>query len=64
MIRSPCKDCPKKHLSKDKCISVCNRLKEIQKMDSSIEKWNEGCGIDYTVMYTFNIPPSLISSTS
>lgn len=42
----------------------CVQPKEIQKMDSSIEKWNEGCAIDYTVMYTFNIPASLTSGTS
>ncbi len=61
MIGSPCKDCPNKDLPKDKCINGCKKLKKIQKIDISIEKWNEGCGIDYTVIYTFNIPRSLTS---
>ena len=58
MISSPCKDCPKKNLPKDKCIKGCKLLKKMQEMDSSIDKWNKGCGIDYTEVYTFNIPPS------
>jgi hypothetical protein len=38
-------------------------LEAIQKMDSSSEKLNEGCGIDYTEEYGHDISSSLISST-
>ena len=62
MIGSPCKDCAKKDLPKDKCIKRCELLKEIQEMDSSFDKWNEGCGIDYAEVYTIYIPPSLASN--
>jgi hypothetical protein len=62
MIDSPCKDCPRKNLPKDKCVKKCQLLMAIQEMDSSFEKINEGCGIDYTEEYGFNIPESLILS--
>jgi len=63
MICSPCKDCPRKHLPKDKCIKECKLLGAIQEMDSSSEKLNEGCGIDYTEEYGSNTPSLLISSS-
>ena len=63
MICSPCKNCPKKNLLKDKCMRGCKLIKEIQEMDLAIYKWDEGCGIDYTEVYTFNIPPSLTAET-
>jgi hypothetical protein len=63
MICSPCKDCPRKHLPKEKCIKECKLLGAIQEMDSSSEKLNEGCGIDYTEEYAYDIPSLLISSS-
>jgi hypothetical protein len=62
MICSPCKDCPRKNLPKDKCVKKCKLLEAIQEMNSSSEKLNDGCGIDYTEEYGYNISPSLISS--
>ena len=61
MICSPCKDCPRKNLPKDKCVKECKLLEAIQKMDSPSGKLNEGCGIDYTEEYGYHISPSLIS---
>jgi hypothetical protein len=63
MICSPCKDCTRKNLPKDKCVKECKLLEAIQKMDSSSEKLNEGCGIDCTEEYGYDISPSLISSS-
>jgi len=63
MISSPCKDCPRKNLPKDKCVKECKLLKVIQKIDSSYGKFNEGCGIDYTEEYGYSIPLSLTSSS-
>jgi hypothetical protein len=54
MICSPCIDCTRKNLPKEKCIRDCQILKAIQEMDSSSIKLNEGCGIDYTVEYDYN----------
>jgi hypothetical protein len=62
MICSPCKVCPRKNLPKDKCVKECKLLEAVQEMDSSSEKLNEGCGIDYTEEYGYDISPSLISS--
>ncbi len=62
MICSPCKDCPRKNLPKDNCVKKCKLLEAIQEMNSSSEKLNDGCGIDYTEEYGYNISPSLISS--
>lgn len=61
MIGSPCKDCPKKNLPKDKCISRCKLIKRIQEMDKTLFNWNGGCSIDYTEVYSINIPTSLAS---
>ena len=63
MICSPCKDCSMKNLPKDKCIKECKLLEAIQEMSSSSEKLNDGCGIDYTEEYGYDISPSLISSS-
>jgi hypothetical protein len=63
MICSPCKECLKKNLPKDKCIKRCKILKRIQEMDSSLYQWNEGCGIDYTVVYSIHIPATSASSS-
>ena len=63
MIASPCKNCPRKNLPKDKCINDCQVLNAVQAKASSDETLNEGCGIDYTEEYGFNIPLSLPSNT-
>jgi hypothetical protein len=63
MICSPCKDCPRKNLPKDKCVKKCKLLEAIQEMDSSSEKLNDRCGIDYTEEYGYVIPSSLSSSS-
>ena len=63
MICSPCKDCPRKHLPKETCIKECKLLGAIQEMDSSSEKLNEGCGIDYTEEYGSDILLSFTSSS-
>jgi len=52
-----------KNLPKDKCIKECKFLEAIQEMSSSSEKLNDGCGIDYTEEYGYDISPSLISSS-
>jgi hypothetical protein len=61
MICSPCKDCLRKNLPKEKCVKGCQILKAIQEMDSSSEKLTHGYAIDYAEEYDYNIPPSLIS---
>jgi len=61
MIYSPCKDCPRRHLPKDKCIKNCKLLKKIQEADLSCVKCNEGRGIDYSEEYSYNISQSLTS---
>ena len=62
MIASPCKNCPRENLPKEKCIRNCQILKAIQEMNSSDENLNEGFGIDYTEEYGYHFPPSLSSS--
>jgi len=61
MICSPCKDCPRKNLPKDKCVKKCKLLEAIQEMNSSSGKLNDGCGIDYAEEYGCDISLSLIS---
>ena len=63
MICSPCKECPRKNLPKDKCVKECKLLAALQEMNSSSEKQNDGCGIDYSEEYGYDIPSSLISSS-
>jgi hypothetical protein len=63
MICSPCKDCPRKNLPNEKCVRDCQILRAIQEMDPSLDKLNEGCGIDYTEEYDSNMPPMLSSSS-
>ena len=53
MISSPCKNCPRENLPKEKCIKNCKVLQAIQNMESFTEKSNDGCGIDYTEEYTY-----------
>ena len=55
MISSPCKNCPRENLPKDKCVKKCKLLEAIQEMNSSFEKLNDGCGIDYTEEYHYNV---------
>ena len=61
MICSPCKDCSRKNMSKEKCVKNCQKLKAIQKMDLSTEKLTQGYAIDYTDEYVFNFSPSQFS---
>jgi hypothetical protein len=63
MICSPCKNCPRKNLPKDKCVKDCKLLAALQEMNSSSEKLNDGCGIDYSEEYGYDIPSSLISAS-
>lgn len=58
MICSPCKNCSREYLPKDKCAKECKLLKSIQERDLSCEKFYEGYGIDYTDEYSYNIPSS------
>jgi hypothetical protein len=60
MICSPCKNCFRKDLPKEKCASACQILKALQEMASSSENLNEGCGIDYAEEYDYHIPPLLM----
>ena len=53
MISSPCKNCPRENLPKEKCIKSCKMLQAMQNMESFTEKSNDGCGIDYTEEYTY-----------
>jgi len=62
MIASPCRNCSRENLPKEKCIRNCQILKTIQEMNSSDENLNEGCGIDYTEEYGYNFPSSFSSS--
>jgi hypothetical protein len=55
MISSPCKNCPKENMPKENCIKSCNVLQTIQNMESFVEKLNDGCGIDYTEEYNYNV---------
>jgi len=63
MICSPCKDCPKKDVPKQMCIIECKMIEAVQQMDLSLEKSNEGCGIDYTEAYDYNVQASTTSSS-
>ena len=64
MISSPCKNCPRKHLPKEECAKNCKLLKEIQDINLSTEKWNDGSGIDYTEEYSYTLPPSMAQSSA
>jgi hypothetical protein len=64
MICSPCKNCHRKDLPKEKCVNDCQILNAIQEMDSSFENLNEGCGIDYTEEYGYHISPSHLCADS
>jgi hypothetical protein len=59
MISSPCKNCPKRDLPKEKCAKDCKLLQAIQDMELCSEKLNDGGGIDFSDEYSYNIPISL-----
>ncbi|MFO7553983.1 MAG: hypothetical protein R6W88_02150 [Desulfobacterales bacterium] len=59
MISSPCKNCSKINLPKEKCVKECKLLHTIQDMELTAKHTNDGSGIDYTEEYSFNIPLSL-----
>jgi len=54
MISSPCKNCPRENLPKENCIKSCKVLQAIQNRESFIEKFNDGCGIDYSEEYIYS----------
>ncbi len=56
MISSPCKNCSRRNLPKEKCFKECQLLQTVQDMELTSEKLNDGSGIDYTEEYSFNIP--------
>jgi ribosomal protein S26 len=56
MISSPCKNCSRRNLPKEKCIKKCQLLQTIQDMELTAEKLNDGSGIDYTEEYSCKIP--------
>lgn len=55
MISSPCKNCPKRNLPKEKCVKECELLQAIQDMELTSEKLNDGSSIDYTEEYSYNV---------
>jgi ribosomal protein S26 len=54
MISSPCKNCSKRNLPKEKCVKECKLLQAIQDMELTTEKLNDGSSIDYTEEYSYN----------
>ncbi len=56
MISSPCKNCSKQNLPKEKCVKECKMLQAIQNMELTAEKRNDGSSIDYSEEYSFNGP--------
>jgi hypothetical protein len=56
MISSPCKNCSRRNLPKEKCFKECQLLQSVQDMELTAEKLNDGSGIDFTEEYSFNIP--------
>ena len=56
MISSPCKNCSKRNLPKEKCVKECKMLQAIQDMELTAEKRNDGTSIDYSEEYSFSVP--------
>ena len=63
MISSPCKNCSKRNLPKEKCFKECQLLQSVQDMELTAEKINDGSGIDFTEEYSFNIPFAFSTSS-
>lgn len=58
MISSPCKNCSRINLPKEKCVKECKLLHAVQDLELTAKQSNDGSGIDYTEEYSFNIPLS------
>jgi hypothetical protein len=56
MISSPCKNCSKRNLPKEKCVKGCKLLQAIQDMELTTEKLNDGSSVDFTEEYSYSVP--------
>ena len=56
MISSPCKNCSKRNLPKEKCVKECTLLQAIQDMELTSEKLNDGSSVDFTEEYSYSVP--------
>jgi len=59
MISSPCKNCFRENLPKDKCMKDCQLLREIQDILVSTEKNCVSSGIDCTEENRYTVSLSL-----
>lgn len=59
MISSPCKNCHRKNLPKDKCAKNCELLQSIQDIQALDKKNCNVSGIDCTEDSRYTIPPSI-----
>ena len=48
MTSSPCKNCPKRTLSKFECIKDCEILNQLQEMQCNLQEQNILSAIDYS----------------
>jgi hypothetical protein len=55
MISSPCKNCPKRFMSKLECAKDCEILKKVQEIQSGLKEQNVFSAIDYTDEGRFSI---------
>jgi hypothetical protein len=55
----PCKLFSGKNLPKEKCLKDCVLLQAIQDIQSSAEKSDVACGIDYTEENRYALPLSI-----
>jgi hypothetical protein len=55
MTSSPCKNCPKRFLSKFECAKDCEILKQVQEMQNSLQEQNIFSAIDYSEEGRFSI---------
>jgi hypothetical protein len=55
MTSSPCKNCPKRFKSKFECAKDCEILKQVQKMQFSLQEQNILSAIDYSEEGRFSV---------
>lgn len=55
MTSSPCKNCPKRFMSKLECSKDCEILKKVQEMQCKCQEQNVFSAIDYTEEGRFSI---------
>lgn len=55
MTSSPCKNCPKRFMSKLECAKDCEILKQVQEMQFNLREQNVFPAIDYAEEGRFNI---------